>query len=213
MTRAAWAFFVCGFISSDRLDQSAGLNPPGLRHHGVRVALPRLAVLGHEVRHEQAQLMRRVVRLVVLVERQLGMGDADGRLHPLVNNSAGSTPSRAATFNSTNVGRVLSASVGNGPWPRPPRLAPQIAETVDLVLRRAGREGFVAILEELHETATSTASSFSRGRGGGVGCARSRHRSVGQRNIAHRRRGDRAGICADGLPADLGARERPRCRS
>ena len=42
--------------------------------------------------------------------------------------------------------------------------------------------------------------------------ARRRHRSLGQRHLAHRRRGDRAGPGADGLPADLGARERPRHR-
>ena len=42
--------------------------------------------------------------------------------------------------------------------------------------------------------------------------ARARHRSLGQRDAAHRRRGDRPRPRADGLPADLGPRHRPRHR-
>ena len=42
--------------------------------------------------------------------------------------------------------------------------------------------------------------------------ARARHRPLGQRDLAHRRRGDRAGPHADGLPPDLGSRHRPRHR-
>ena len=42
--------------------------------------------------------------------------------------------------------------------------------------------------------------------------ARRRDRSLGQRHLAHRRRGDRARFGADGLPADLGSCQRPRDR-
>ena len=42
--------------------------------------------------------------------------------------------------------------------------------------------------------------------------ARAGDRSLGQRQPAHRRRGDRAGAGADGLPAAMGRRDRPRHR-